>query len=274
MVTYLRADRAVIRFSGQDAQKLLQDVVTGRILSEPGPAVWWALLSPQGKIQAEGLSGFDGEAFWFDVGIDVADAFLKRMKMYRLRAQVTIDDLRETHRVGWSPGGAEGNLVHADPRGGGLGLRVIVPLEDTAGWESDPLPWLTSRIALGIAEQGPDFDPDSTYPHDIGMDLNAGVDFKKGCYVGQEVVSRMQHRGTARRRPVIVEGTGLESGAALVSDGRDAGTLGAVAGDHAIAIVRLDRIAHEDAASVDDAPVTLTLPAWASYHLGESAAAE
>ena len=129
------------------------------------------------------------------------------MKMYRLRANVVIDDLRDTHRLGWSPGGESAQLVHADPRGGGLGLRVIGSVEDAAGWSADPLAWLTSRIAVGIAEQGPDFDPDSTYPHDIGMDLNAGVDFKKGCYVGQEVVSRMQHRGTARRRNTVVINT-------------------------------------------------------------------
>ena len=102
MTTCVRPSRALFRFSGPEAQKLLFDVVTGRLVAEPGPAVWWALLSPQGKIQAEGLSGWAGDAFWLDVHEGIADAFLKRMKMYRLRAHVEIEDLRESHVVGWS----------------------------------------------------------------------------------------------------------------------------------------------------------------------------
>src|SRR5690349_23196193 len=102
MPTILRPSRALFRFSGADAQKLLFDVVTARVLAEPGPAVWWALLSPQGKIQAEGLSAYADDAFWLDVDAGVADAFFKRMRMLKLRAAVEIADLRETHAVGWA----------------------------------------------------------------------------------------------------------------------------------------------------------------------------
>src|SRR6187549_3582726 len=118
----LRPNRALFRFSGPDAQKLLFDVVTGRLLAEPGPPVWWALLSPQGKIQAEGLSLWRDDAFWLDVDRSVADGFLKRMKMYRLRAAVTIDDLRETHAVG-----AEENA----PKGHVIGTR-----DEAAAWDA------------------------------------------------------------------------------------------------------------------------------------------
>src|SRR5262245_4677991 len=110
MPTILRPSRALFRFSGADAQKLLFDVVTGRLLSEAGRAVWWALLSPQGKIQAEGLSSFADGAFWLDVDTSVAEAFYKRMRMYKLRAAVEIADLRETHAVGWG-GGAPHTFV-------------------------------------------------------------------------------------------------------------------------------------------------------------------
>ena len=96
MATILRPSRAPFRFSGPEAQKLLFDVVTGRLVAEPGPAVWWALLSPQGKIQAEGLSQWADGAFWLDVDQNVADAFFKRMRMYKLRAAVEIEDLRES----------------------------------------------------------------------------------------------------------------------------------------------------------------------------------
>src|ERR1700750_1858354 len=104
MAIVLRPSRALFRFSGDEAQKLLFYVVTGRLLAEPGPPIWWALLSPQGKVQAEGLSTYEDGAFWLDVDSAVADAFLKRMKMYKLRAAVEIADLRQTHAVGWDGG--------------------------------------------------------------------------------------------------------------------------------------------------------------------------
>src|SRR5689334_24726221 len=115
MPTILRPSRALFRFSGADAQKLLFDVVTGRLLAEPGKAQWWALLSPQGKIQAEGLSTWEDGAFWLDVNSATADDFLRRMRIYKLRAKVEIEDLRATHMVGWSSDG-EGL---PDPRGVG-----------------------------------------------------------------------------------------------------------------------------------------------------------
>lgn len=264
MVTILRRSRALFRFSGPDAQKLLFDVVTGRTTAEPGPAVWWALLSPQGKIQAEGLSTYDDGAFWLDVHAGVADEFHRRMRMYKLRANVEMADLRATHTVGWTDEGDS-----SDPRG--LGSRLIA--RSGAGWADDEAPFVAARIAAGIAELGPDFASDTTFPHDIGMDLLNGVDFKKGCYIGQEVVSRMEHRGTARRRPVIVSSLpeGAASGAPVLVGEREAGRLGAVAGGKAIAIVRLDRIPHADAATVGGIPVKLAIPAWGAYGFGESA---
>jgi folate-binding protein YgfZ len=259
MPTILRPSRALFRFSGADAQKLLFDVVTGRLLAEPGPAIWWALLSPQGKIQAEGLSTYEDGAFWLDVDAGVADAFFKRMKMYKLRAAVEIADLRETHAVGW-----DGSAPHT---------RVIGTKAESAQWDMADSSYDAARIARGIAEQGPDFAPDTMFPHDVGMDLLGGVDFKKGCYIGQEVVSRMEHRGTARRRPVIVSGVDAPAGTAVVAGGRESGAIGQVVDGNAVAIVRLDRFDGGEV-TVGGKPVTITLPDWATYRLGESAAAE
>jgi len=252
-MTFLRPSRALFRFSGADAQKLLFDVVTGRLVAEPGPPIWWALLSPQGKIQAEGLSSYEDGAFWLDVNSSVADAFLKRMKMYRLRAAVTIDDLRETHTVGWD--------------GGEPHTRVIGTKDESAQWAADDGSYDAARIVQGIAELGPDFGPDEHFPHDLGMDLMGGVDFKKGCYIGQEVVSRMEHRGTARRRPVIISGIAGDGGP-VVAGGREAGTTGRVVDSKAVAIVRLDRFDGGEI-TVGGAPVTVSLPEWAIYRLGE-----
>ena len=259
MPTILRPSRALFRFSGADAQKLLFDVVTGRLLAEPGSAIWWALLSPQGKIQAEGLSTYDDGAFWLDVDAGVADAFFKRMRMYKLRAAVEIADLRDSHAVGW-----DGSAPHT---------RLIATKAESEQWDAPDTSYDAARIARGIAEQGPDFAPDTMFPHDIGMDLLGGVDFKKGCYIGQEVVSRMEHRGTARRRPVIVSGIDAPAGTAVVAGGRESGAIGQVIDGKAVAIVRLDRF-DGGAVMVGGKPVTVTLPDWATYRLGESAAAE
>lgn len=266
MTQVLRPSRAAFRFSGPGAQKLLFDVVTGRLLAEPGSAIWYALLSPQGKIQAEGLAGFHEDAFWLDVHVDVADAFLKKMKMYRLRAEVEIEDLRETHVVGWSDETAAPGIAHDDERM--AGRRFIAP--KGLDLPTDDTPFVSLRIDRGIAEQGPDFATDTTFPHDIGMDFLGGIDFKKGCYIGQEVVSRMQHRGTARRRPVIVSALpeGAAPGAPIMVGDREAGTIGQVVDGRAVAILRLDRVPDANAATCGGLPVSLHLPAWAPYGFG------
>lgn len=269
MTVHLRADRTVFRFSGPEAHRLLNDVVTGPIPTTDGPSAWWALLSPQGKIIAEGTAGWAEDALWLDVHQSVADDFFKRMKMYRLRAQVVIDDLRETHRVGYSaepvPGG------QPDQRGSvNLGFRVIAPLARTTGWAADDTPYRRARAEAGILELGPDFPALDAFAHDIGLDILDGIDFAKGCYVGQEVVSRMKHRGTARRRPVIVSGIDAAAGAPVVAGSREAGTLGGVLDGNAVAILRLDRITDPSAVTIEGKPVTVALPAWATYAFGES----
>jgi len=273
MSIYLRPDRVVFRYFGPDAEKLLNDVITGFVRAEDGPARWWALLSPQGKIQAEGLLGWHDGAFWLDVDRSVADSFAKRMRMYRLRARVDMEDLRESYRVGWSaeqPEAAEGIVAHADHRAEGLGWRLIAPAASTAGWIDDEQPFRRARVGAGIAELGPDFAADTTFAHDIAMDILEGIDFGKGCYVGQEVVSRMKHRGTARRRPVLVSGA-PEGGSATISAGdREAGTLGTAVDGEGLGIVRLDRIADPAAVRIADSPVRLSLPQWATYAFGES----
>ncbi len=230
--------------------------------------MWWALLSPQGKIQAEGLSGWAEEAFWLDVDQSVADAFLKKMKLYRLRAKVEIDDLRATHSVGWSFDGWTGGIGHADPRG--LGERVIAPNEQTADWLPEDEEFDRRRIAAGIPEQGRDFGIDENFAHDIGLDILDGIDFVKGCYIGQEVVS-------AHEAP--------RHGAAPAGDRFGHRGAGRHAGGSGRARRRPDRRSRRRARRCDhpsgsgDGPsrrhgggksVTLELPAYATYQFGRS----
>jgi tRNA-modifying protein YgfZ len=270
MTIHLRSDRVIFRFSGPEAHRLINDVVTGVMpTSAEEPASLWALLSPQGKILAEGLAAHAEEALWLDVHQSVADDFFKRMRMYRLRAKVEIDDLRETHRMGFAT--EPSHLAHRDRRGPvALGYRIIAPVEATTDWSTDDTAYHTARIASGILHQGNDFPANDTFAHDIGMDILDGIDFVKGCYVGQEVVSRMKHRGTARRRPVIVSGIEAPAGTPVIAGGREAGSIGQVVNGKAVAILRLDRITDITAATVDGKPVTLTLPTWATYRFGEA----
>lgn len=272
MTIHLRSDRVIFRFSGPEAHRLINDVVTGVMpTSAQEPASLWALLSPQGKILAEGLAGWADDALWLDVHQSVADDFFKRIRMYRLRAKVEIDDLRDTHRVGFASEAPASGLVHKDRLGPtAIGYRVIAPIDATTDWSTDETPYNTARIAAGILHQGSDFPANDTFAHDIGMDILEGIDFAKGCYVGQEVVSRMKHRGTARRRPVIVSGIDASAGTSVIAGGRDAGSIGQVVNGQALAILRLDRITDPSAATVDGKPVTLALPVWATYQFGEA----
>ncbi|UYN99585.1 MAG: folate-binding protein YgfZ [Devosia sp.] len=273
MAIVLRSDRALFRFSGADAHRLLNDVVTGHVPEQGDVAAAWALLSPQGKILAEGLAGHAEDALWLDVHQSVADDFFKRMRMYRLRAKVEIDDLRETHGVGFATEPA--HLSHRDRLGPvALGYRIIAPREAAADWVADDTAYQATRIASGILHQGNDFPANDTFAHDIGFDLLDGIDFVKGCYVGQEVVSRMKHRGTARRRPVLVSDITAPSGTPVIAGTREAGVIGQVVDGKAVAIVRLDRITDPTAVTVGGKPAEVSLPVWATYQFGGPASEE
>jgi folate-binding protein YgfZ len=275
MAIYSLPDQDVVRISGPDARKLLNDTLTSRFDDDlRGAGRWFALLSPQGKIQVEGLVTEADDGFWFTLPGELAADFVKRMKLYRLRAKVEIEPRPELG-VFWTPdnGGAhDARLAFRDERAGGLGIRLIQP-RDAAEPGDAGLAYHAARIAVGVPAFGADFGSNEVFPHDIGMDFLGGLDFQKGCYVGQEVVSRMQHRGTARRRPVIVTGVpeGAAAGAPLLVGEREAGTVGREIGGRAVAIVRLDRVTGA-VPTVGGLPVELALPAWAPYRLGEAPA--
>jgi folate-binding protein YgfZ len=272
----------VVRISGPDAHKLLNDTLTCRFDEGlVGAGRWFALLSPQGKIQVDGLVTFARDAYWFDIEAGLVAEFVKRMKMYRLRAKVEIESLN-ADAVWWTPDGdarAEGKdvIAYRDERAPTLGTRFVnINYGSFQGMDAGHFmePYNALRVAAGVPEFGPDYGRDSVFPHDVAMDFLGGIDFKKGCYIGQEVVSRMEHRGTARRRPVIVSGldaTGIDV-PILVGD-RAAGTVGVSEGGTAVAIVRLDRFDGGEV-TVGGKPVTVTLPDWATYRLGESAPAD
>jgi tRNA-modifying protein YgfZ len=270
--------RGVVKVSGPDARTLLNDLVTCELgRAEANGAAYGALLTPQGKILFDFIVFATPEGWLFDIRRDLAEAFIKRLTLYRLRAKVEFADLSDDRIVVATWGGDAAPLVDGpvarDPRLASLGFRAIVPAgadmaaDHDEGTEPD---YDAHRIALGIPEGGIDFAFGETFPHDAALDQLAGVDFDKGCYVGQEVVSRMEHRGTARRRIVMVRGDGLPpAGAAVTAGGRELGALGSSAGSSGLAVVRLDRAkAAIDAGQsivAAEATISLTLPDWARF---------
>ncbi|OLP55960.1 aminomethyltransferase [Rhizobium rhizosphaerae] len=275
------ADRRLIHVTGADAESFLQGLITTD-LGQLGPdeVRAGALLTPQGKILFDFLVSRRPDGLTIEIAAGQAEALLKRLTMYRLRAAVTLGAEPDPMvAVGFDAG--TGGL--RDIRFEKAGLQLF---RHYAGNSSDhssqdgAADYDEARLTAGIAECGPDYPPQDAFPHDVLLDLNGGLSFRKGCYVGQEVVSRMQHRGTARRRLVLVTAeTALpESGAPVLSAGRPIGALGSVRGARGLAIVRIDKVgdalAHGLLLTAGEVPVTLALPAWTGLSFPEEPAEE
>jgi folate-binding protein YgfZ len=280
------ADRGVVRVSGEDAKSFLDNLITCDLdRVSPHTARFGALLTPQGKILFDFIVFRDGDRFLFDVKRDLVADFVKRLGFYRLRAKVDIADISGERLVFAAWGGPPPSVagtVAADPRLAALGFRGIAsapslpPVDGyAAASESD---YDAFRIALGVPEGGIDFAFGDAFPHDADMDQLGGVDFAKGCFIGQEVVSRMEHRGTARRRLIQAEAdAALMPGAAITANGRPLGTVGSSADRSAIALIRVDRAKEAIDAGAElragETPVRLSLPSWARFGWSTAAAA-
>lgn len=243
----LLPDRGVVSVMGADAGKLLQGIVTGDVdrLAHQH-AMFAGLLSPQGKILFDFLVVAIEGGYLLDVPQNKAADLVKRLTMYRLRAKAEIADVSAQRTVAACWGGKvaiPAGVVFTDPRHAGLGERVIgeagaVAADDDAG------SYHAHRIALGVPEGGKDYDFGDAFPHEANFDLLQGVSFEKGCYVGQEIVARMEHRGTVRKRVIRVKGADdLPATRPDVMMGEvSIGRLGSVAGRQGLALLRLDRV--------------------------------
>jgi folate-binding protein YgfZ len=269
-------DRSLVEIGGPDAQSLLQGIITADIASlDTGEAKAGALLTPQGKILFDFVISREGaDGFLLEVFRTAAADFVKRLALYRLRAKVEIrqDDSRPV-RVFWNEA-PEGGIRDTRFR---VGTAVYRSYDAGPEPQGTPAEYALLRIASGVAESVSDFPAGDAFPHDVLFDLNGGVSFRKGCFVGQEVVSRMQHRGTARKRIVIADADEpLESGATIEADGRPIGTLGTTAETRALALVRTDKAA--DAIEAGQ-PITaggrvlrLSFPEWTGLSFERPAA--
>jgi tRNA-modifying protein YgfZ len=281
----LLADRGIVRVAGADANKLLQGLITNDMdLLASQPAIHAALLSPQGKILFEFFVVRSGEAYLLDTAAAQAASLSKRLMLYKLRAKVEISDQCANHAVFalWDPPAAAleampDSTAFVDPRLAQLGTRIIARNAARAAVAAMPgtqpataADWHRHRIGLGVPEADRDYRLGDTFLHEANFDQLSGVSFGKGCFIGQEVASRMQHRGGGRKRIIAVEGTAtLAANAALTAGPVPLGSLGSVDGSRALALVRLDRAAEALAAgtaiTADGVPVRLVKPAWAHF---------
>jgi folate-binding protein YgfZ len=282
----LLPDRGVVHVAGEDAEKFLQGLVTNDVTAPAAvqpktvpAAVHAGLLSPQGKILFDFFVVGLGSGLLLETARERVPELVKRLGMYRLRAKVAIEDAGGDLAVVACWGGTftTANATHFhDPRLPELGIRWLLPrsllqrlLEDrvrvSGALQVEASDYHAHRIALGVPEGGKDFAFGDTFPHEANFDLLNGVSFAKGCFVGQEVVSRMQHRGGARKRMVIVEADApLQPGDDIAAGAASIGTVGSAAGQRALALVRLDRVEEANAKgeplTAGGAPVRIRLP--------------
>ena len=246
MQAALLPDRGVVKVVGDDARRFLNGLVTNDVAAiAPGKPRFAALLTPQGKIIVDFIiaeaPAEDGGGFFLDCPRALAGTLVEKLNFYKLRAKVICEDLSEVLGVMavWD-GSAESEygLSYADPRLPTLGSRIMLPPHLAAEAAADLNATMVSadtyeahRIRLGVPRGGLDFIYGDTFPHEADMDQLGGVDFEKGCYVGQEVVSRVEHRASARSRivPITYEEFAPSSGLPIMARGKQIGTLGSTA---------------------------------------------
>ena len=286
MQAALLPDRGVVKVTGEAARTWLGNLVTsdiGRV--KPGAPRFGALLTPQGKIIADFIiaeaESAEGGGFFLDCPRALAPELTQRLNRYKLRAKVMVEDISEVLGVMAVWGGtptARFGLCYPDPRLPALGLRCMLAphlAADAArtfgATPVDASAYEALRIALGVPCGGLDFAYGDAFPHETDMDQLGGVDFDKGCYVGQEVVSRVEHRAIARSRvvPIAYDDRAPDAGTPVMAGDKQVGTLGSTAQGRGLALLRLDRVADALAQGVPlvsgGIPIRAVKPDWARF---------
>ena len=260
------ADRGVLRVSGAEARAFLQGLVTCDMDKvAPDTAAYGALLSPQGKILFDFFIAEDASGFLIDAPLALTSDLAKRLGFYRLRAKIGIEILSGgssldtqsdndlTLAASWGDDPAlPGTLASfTDPRAA-LGRRIVAPRYATQTLPDYSSAYEARRIEAGVPKGGADFAYGETFPHEANLDRLHGVDFSKGCFIGQEVVARVEHRGTARKRVsrVTFKGPLLAQGTPVTAGGLEIGVIGSSYFGHGLAMLRLDKAGAALAADV------------------------
>ncbi|MBB5515123.1 hypothetical protein FHS89_001133 [Rubricella aquisinus] len=241
MYAWTDPSRHIIRISGEDTRDFLQGLITNDVKQLDQGAVYAAILTPQGKYLADFLLYPDGADVLMDVRRDQAPGLLQRLTMYKLRSKVALTAEDTPVTLCW---GGDDLPGFADPRDAGLGTRHLGPAPAGAT-DATAADWAALRVALGVPEAGAELQPNDSFILEMDFERLHGVDFRKGCYVGQEVTARMKHKTELRKglARVRVEGTAAPGTPIETEDGRPAGTLHTVAGGEGLAYLRFDRAA-------------------------------
>jgi tRNA-modifying protein YgfZ len=285
MKTSLLPDRSIVKFAGDDARAFLNSLFTANIATlTADESRYSALLTAQGKIIVDVFvseaPAEKGEGFYFDTPKSQFQTFLAKMKTYNLRKKYIVEDLSEKLAIMavWDGRATTKYPCHTDPRLAALGQRIMLPPDQAPAVAAEigaelvpPEQFEAHRIALGIPRGDLDFVYGDAFPHEADMDQLQGIDFKKGCFVGQEVVQRMERRSTTRTRvvPVTFDGAPPSVGAKVMAAEKSVGTIGSTVDGRGLALLRLDRA--EDALTAGHAlkagDVTLRLvkPDWAQF---------
>jgi len=266
----LLVHRSIVSVSGADAEAFLNGILTVSTTGiGEGEIRYGGLLTPQGKVIADMLVARQASAILLDCAASAAPAVVKRLQLFKLRAAVAIEERFDLGAIAFD--GAE------DPRSSDAPRRRIAPRASAGA--GDPAQYHAARIAAGLPEQGADFAAEEVFPADINMDIFNGVDFKKGCFVGQEVVSRMKRRGVARRRTLkALVPQGAAAPSPILADDFEIGMLTSVSGGAGLARVRIDRmaeaLAENEIITASGQPITFDTPAWLAPELAALAEAK
>jgi tRNA-modifying protein YgfZ len=260
------SDRAVIALEGAEARPFLQGLITNDLNRlAPGNGLYAALLTPQGKILFDFLVAEGDGAVLLDCSAAAAEALVKRLTLYRLRAKIGIA-IRPQLAVyaGLSGRPAERAVTFADPRLAALGPRSIGAVAEMPDYVGGPAPYHSERLMLGVPE-GVDFGNGEIFALDAGLEELHGVAFDKGCYVGQELTARMKHRGTAKKRILAIRADRAlpPAGEKLMAGDLEIGEILSTYGLDGFALMRLDRLEQTKASLMAaNIPLTVKIPPW------------
>lgn len=274
-------NRRLVRIGNSEAESFLQGILTCNLDNiGSDKAGFGGLLTPQGKILFDFIILREGDGFILDVGEEQIDELVKRLTFYRLRADVSFEVSSDGTKVFACWGNSDQRpeaddideaMIVTDPRLGKMGCRIYSKLPPAGMQSANVAQYHAHRIALGIPEGGTDYHYGDAFPHEALFDQTGGVDFSKGCYVGQEVVSRMHHRGTARKRIIQIssENPLPEAGTNITVSDKSVGEVTSVAGHEGLALVRLDRVRaaidNEVEIMAGDSVVTVQIQPWAGF---------
>jgi folate-binding protein YgfZ len=249
-------DRALIRLSGPDWRSFLQGLITQDVeILQPGAVRYGALLTPQGRLRWDIFLHGEDDGVVVEVAADARDEVLQTLTLYRLRAKVEIAPDERYVLAAWGDAPA-GEDWRADPRLADLGWRRLAQTPEGAG------DYRAHRLVLGVADPAQDA-VEPLYPIDANLDLLNGIDFKKGCFVGQETTSRMKRRGQIKSRiaPLAYEGPQIEPGAEIMAGDLRAGRVLSGMAGRSLALLRIDRALGADLTALDRT-VSLDVPSW------------